>query len=188
MKLGDKAKVIVDDTCADPQGHIGIITKIDNGYYYAAHELEVIPKKIRGFQRIIGFLDIPLPTRATRHSAGYDLRVTDDITLAPGETKAYTTGLCAYMQPDEVLEIHIRSSIGIYSNVVLSNGTSIIDSDYIQSDNGGHIMIALTNTGNEVFHAPKGDRVAQGIFHKYLVTDDDNVTTERNGGWGSTGA
>ncbi len=31
-----------------------------------------------------------------------------------------------------------------------------------------------------------GERIAQGVFKKYLVTDDDNVTTSRTGGIGST--
>ena len=35
----------------------------------------------------------------------------------------------------------------------------------------------------------KGERIAQGIFYKYLTTDDDNAAEkeERSGGFGSTG-
>ena len=173
-------------------------TTIDPMFWFGESELELvspdlpepieeITQKYRGFQALPGYEDVPLPTRATKYSAGYDLAVTEDITLLPGETKVYTTGLCAYMLSDEYLAIHVRSSLGIKHRITLSNSTGIVDSDYIQSDNGGHIMMALTNNGSDVFQAAKGSRVAQGIFMKYLVADGDNVTTERNGGWGSTG-
>lgn len=33
----------------------------------------------------------------------------------------------------------------------------------------------------------KDDKLGQGIFQKYLKTDDDEATGERTGGFGSTG-
>jgi dUTP pyrophosphatase len=146
----------------------------------------LVPTRTRGFEAVTGYEEVTLPTRATRGSAGYDLAVAEDVILAPGESKVFSTGLCAYMLSDEYLAIHVRSSLGIKHRITLSNATGIVDSDYIQSDNGGHIMMALTNNGSDVFQAAKGDRVAQGIFMKYLVADGDNVTAERNGGIGST--
>ncbi|MBQ2343344.1 MAG: dUTP diphosphatase, partial [Acidaminococcaceae bacterium] len=53
----------------------------------------------------------------------------------------------------------------------------------------GHIMLALANTGLQPLVLKKGERIAQGIFYKYLTTDDDNAAEkkERSGGFGSTG-
>ncbi|MCT4427442.1 aminotransferase, partial [Lactococcus cremoris] len=33
----------------------------------------------------------------------------------------------------------------------------------------------------------KGQRIMQGVFVKYLTTDDDNANGKRTGGFGSTG-
>ncbi len=48
-------------------------------------------------------------------------------------------------------------------------------------------MIALLNYGKETVSLEKGERVAQGIFSKYLITNDDDATGIRTGGIGSTG-
>lgn len=58
---------------------------------------------------------------------------------------------------------------------------------YNNKDNEGHIMVALTNFANAFAKIENGERVAQGIFTKYLTVDNDNVTTNRIGGIGSTG-
>ena len=125
---------------------------------------------------------VELPARATKGSAGYDIRVTDGDTVFPGETVVFHTGLTVSMEPDEVLLIYPRSSIGIKRHLMLSNTTGVIDSDYTEE-----IHMALTNFGDETQVIKSGERVAQGIFMKYLVTTDDDTTDERNGGIGSTG-
>ena len=125
---------------------------------------------------------VELPARATKGSAGYDIIVTNGDTVFPGETVVFHTGLTVTMEPDEVLLIHPRSSLGIKRNLMLSNTTGVIDSDYTDE-----IHMALTNFGDEPQEIKSGERVAQGIFTKYLVTTDDDTTDERNGGIGSTG-
>ena len=125
---------------------------------------------------------VELPARATRGSAGYDIRVTCGGIVPPGKTVVFSTGLTVSMGSDEVLLIYPRSSIGIKRNLMLSNTTGVIDSDYTDE-----IHMALTNFGERTQVIKSGERVAQGIFMKYLVTTDDNTTDERNGGIGSTG-
>lgn len=145
---------------------------------------------IRGFEVITAYedKDIHLPTRKTTESAGYDLECAEAVTLAPGELKLIPTGIKAFMAYDEYLAIHIRSSMAIKRRLALANSTGIIDSDYYNNeDNEGHIMIAVLNYGNEAVHLEKGERVAQGIFSKYLITNDDDATGVRTGGIGSTG-
>ncbi|MCI7693865.1 MAG: dUTP diphosphatase [Veillonella caviae] len=145
---------------------------------------------IRGFEVITAYedKDIHLPTRKTTESAGYDLECAEAVTLAPGELKLIPTGIKAFMAYDEYLAIHIRSSMAIKRRLALVNSTGIIDSDYYNNeDNEGHIMIAVLNYGTEPVHLEKGERVAQGIFSKYLITNDDDATGVRIGGIGSTG-
>ena len=145
---------------------------------------------IRGFEVITAYedKDIHLPTRKTTESAGYDLECAEAVTLAPGELKLIPTGIKAFMAYDEYLAIHIRSSMAIKRRLALVNSTGIIDSDYYNNeDNEGHIMIAVLNYGTEPVHLEKGERVAQGIFSKYLITNDDDATGVRTGGSGSTG-
>ncbi|MDY5481746.1 MAG: dUTP diphosphatase [Veillonella caviae] len=145
---------------------------------------------IRGFEVITAYedKDIHLPTRKTTESAGYDLECAEAVTLAPGELKLIPTGIKAFMAYDEYLAIHIRSSMAIKRCLALVNSTGIIDSDYYNNeDNEGHIMIAVLNYGTEPVHLEKGERVAQGIFSKYLITNDDDATGVRTGGIGSTG-
>ena len=92
------------------------------------------------------------------------------------------------MNYDEYLAIHIRSSMAIKRHLMLVNSTGIIDSDYYNNEeNEGHILIALINMGKEEVQLEKGERVAQGIFSKYLIATDDDATGIRTGGIGSTG-
>ena len=81
----------------------------------------------------------------------------------------------------------VRSSMG-KQPVMIANTMGVIDSSYANNpDNDGNIGIRLFNLGDTIYTVHAGDRVAQGIFIKYLITDDDNAIAERNGGYGSTG-
>ncbi|MBS6333972.1 MAG: dUTP diphosphatase [Veillonella sp.] len=85
-------------------------------------------------------------------------------------------------------DIECAEAVTIKRHLALVNSTGIIDSDYYNNeDNEGHIMIALLNFGKETVTLDKGERVAQGIFSKYLITNDDDATGVRIGGIGSTG-
>ena len=123
-----------------------------------------------------------LPTRKTTASAGYDFFAIEDFEINPGETKKIPTGIKAKYPNDEVLMIVVRSSMGFKGNVRMCNQVGIIDSDfYNNSDNEGHIWIALQNHGDKVFKASAGDGIAQGIFIKYYCVDEDKVETKRTG-------
>ncbi|MBQ9319796.1 MAG: dUTP diphosphatase [Acidaminococcaceae bacterium] len=148
--------------------------------------------KIRGFEKITKYknAEFPMPVRKTKTSAGYDICVPEDVALRPNRLVMVPTGVKAYMQPDEFLGVHIRSSMAVKKGLRLVNNIGIIDADYYNNpDNEGHIMLALVNTGLQPLVLKKGERVAQGIFYKYLTTDDDDKTekTKRSGGFGSTG-
>lgn len=143
-------------------------------------------KRCRGFEILEDYKDknINLPIRRTAQSAGYDFESAADVELVRQKIVLVPTGLKAFMLPDEVLMIHIRSSLASKYQITLANGVGVIDADY-----NGHIMFPLLNFGAEDFHITKGMRVAQGVFQKYLTIDGDEVGigAMRLGGFGSTG-
>lgn len=146
---------------------------------------------MRGFEKAKDYagMEFELPKRSTLHSAGYDISIISDVVILPGEIKLGVTGLKAYMQDDEVLKIYPRSSLPKNYHLTIPNNVGIIDKDYYgNEENDGAIFVSLYNFGTKTVRLKKGERVAQGIFQKYLVSpDEDRVTSVRNGGFGSTG-
>lgn len=144
---------------------------------------------MRRFEVIQSYLDkdIKIPERATKYSAGYDLASAEDITINPGEIKLVPTGLKADMPEDEALFVYPRSSLGIKRRLTMSNNVGVVDKDYYNNaENEGHIMIPIYNFGTEVQMIKKGERIAQGIFQKYGITDNDSAKNLRKGGFGSS--
>ena len=147
----------------------------------------------RGFEIAKGFEDknINLPVRKTKCSAGYDFEAAED-TIVPsfkrgGAPTLIKTGIKAYMQDDEVLYLYNRSSNPKKKGLILANSVGVIDKDYYGNpDNDGHIMFAFFNIKDEDVEIKKGDAIGQGVFAKYLVTDDDEASGDRTGGFGST--
>ena len=132
--------------------------------------------------------NVILPARKTEASAGYDFAAIEEYEVAPGENVIIKTGLKAKMENDEVLLCFIRSSLALKKHIQLSNSVAVIDADYYGNpDNDGHIMLTVTNFGKDPVHIQTGERIGQGIFMKYLVTDDDVPGGKRLGGYGSTG-
>ncbi len=130
-----------------------------------------------------------LPVRADKRSAGYDFFSPIDVMLNPGQKLLLFTNVKAYMQEDEVLKLYPRSSMGIKKGLMLSNTVGIIDSSYFENEgNDGNIGLPLLNTSGKGLEIKRGDRIAQGVFVKYLVADEDNtLNEERTGGMGSSG-
>lgn len=100
------------------------------------------------------------------------------------------TGIKAYMPENEFLMIANRSSNPLKRRLLVPNGIGVIDADYVDNPkNEGEIFIQMTNFGILDIKIKKGERIAQGIFMPFLVTDDDmnDKKTERVGGFGSSG-
>ena len=150
-------------------------------------------KKSRGFEIAKGFekAQINLPKRTTKNSAGYDIEAAEDCVIPAfklGQKPTLVkTGLKAYMKSDEVLILANRSSNPGKKGLILANSIGVVDSDYYgNKDNDGHIMFAFYNIKSEDIEIKKGERIGQGIFQKYLITDNDLADGERTGGFGST--
>lgn len=130
-----------------------------------------------------------LPKRETKYSAGYDFRSPIDFVLKPGESLKIPTGVKIAMNEGEMLMLVVRSSMGIKWNVRMCNQIGIFEKDYYNNEsNEGHAFIKLENHGKEDYVVKVGDRIAQGIFTKFLTIDDEEkIERVRAGGIGSTG-
>lgn len=147
--------------------------------------LKIKPELIDSEDSIKEFYNnIKLPKRSTTGSAGYDF--VSPINAELTDKVLIPTGIRAQMPQDVVLMMHPRSGLGFKTGMSLANSTGVIDSDYYYSDNEGHIMIKLVR-GFDDLKINAGDRIVQGIFTNYLITDDDDATDIRKGGFGSTG-
>lgn len=132
-----------------------------------------------------------VPTRATTGSAGFDVyaRVDQTVFIAPGETKLINLGFSLEVPENMMLMLTPRSGNGAKRGMVLGNLVGIIDSDYREG-----VMAAIWNRNfdGEPLTINDGDRIAQGVFVP-VFTDfefnrvDDLNTTDRTGGFGSTG-
>lgn len=131
---------------------------------------------------------VKLPVRATGGSAGYDIISPYAIDLKPGETITVATGLRCRIKEGWVLLIMPKSGLGFKYRIQLDNTIGVIDSDYYDADNEGHIMVKITNDGREgkTMHIDAGKAFAQGLFMPFGITEDDNAVSKRHGGFGST--
>ena len=162
---------------------------------------------------------VKLPVRMTKNAAGYDFFAAEDFLLpsiwkfnflkilyALHKQKNITetellegqkclkpflvpTGIKAYMKDDEFLMLANRSSSPLKRSLILPNGVGIIDADYYNSSNEGHIMIKLSCDAHDDGHTVSlsaGDGFAQGIFLQFGITVDDDASGIRDGGFGST--
>ena len=132
--------------------------------------------------------DIVLPMRATAGSAGYDFFAPFDITLKRNETVKIPTGIRVKIENGWFLSVYPRSGLGFKYRLQLDNTVGIIDSDYYNSDNEGHIFVKITNNSltDKTLSVKKGEGFCQGIFTEFGITYDDNAEAIRNGGFGST--
>jgi dUTP pyrophosphatase len=141
--------------------------------------------------------DIKLPKRATKHSAGYDFFIPANLLIPMEENVVIPTGIRWVCDKEEdknkVLSIYPRSGLGFKTGIHLMNTVGIIDADYYEADNEGHIMIKMCNPmglhtnprGN--IEIKIGEAFAQGIITQFYACDnEEEVTAERTGGMGST--
>lgn len=150
--------------------------------------------KIRGFELVSKYNNetILMPKRATKKSACYDIfnNTGNDIILQPGQlSDAISTKVKSYMLDDEVLMAYVRSGHGFKYSVKLANSVGIIDCDYYNNEkNEGEIFIKLHNQGDKELIIKSNEAMAQFMFIKYLLADDDNFIDGdiRKDGFGST--
>lgn len=131
---------------------------------------------------------LELPKRATKGSAGYDILAPLSFTLAPNETIKIPTGIRVKISDGWFLGVFPRSGLGFKYRLQLNNTVGIIDADYYDSSNEGHIFIKMTNDSNEgmTLSIEQLQGFAQGIFLPFGIVEDDSCENVRDGGMGST--
>lgn len=146
--------------------------------------------KDNGKDTTLDYKEIKLPKRATVGSAGYDLFAPEDITINPGESVKIPTNIRCQIDNGWVLNLYPRSGLGFKHRIQLDNTVGIVDSDYYEADNEGHIFVKITYDTKDVNAKPvtikAGDGFAQGVFLPFGVTKDDVSEGLRTGGFGST--
>lgn len=150
---------------------------------------KILDEFTRYFKVVSAYKDksINIPKRATKLSAGYDIEAAEDVIINPFEVKLIPTGLKVHLLKDEALFIYPRSSLAIKHSLTMPNSVGVIDADYYDNkSNEGHILISMYNFGKEAVSIKKGERIAQGIFQKYLTAINDDASNNRDGGFGST--
>jgi dUTP pyrophosphatase len=139
-------------------------------------------------QRLPHHDGLPLPSRQTAGSAGYDVYSAEaDFTVAPLERRLVRTGLALAIPQGFEAQIRPRSGLALKHGLTLPNTPATIDSDY-----RGELMIAVINLGVEPVTVTRGTRIAQMVFAKVeeieLRAVDELPASERGtGGFGSTG-
>ncbi len=127
------------------------------------------------------------PFRGHTGDAGWDLYVSRDADIEPGKTVDVHTDIRIDMPPYLFARIVGRSSTLRKHNLMVNEG--IIDNGYT-----GELFVCIHNLGNKTFHAKKGMRLAQVIFHtiedvRWSEVDKIKASDGRRGenGFGSTG-
>jgi dUTP pyrophosphatase len=148
------------------------------------------------------------PRRATSESAGYDLSAyllggpvrvafagaeslrdveSGALTLEPGERALIPLGFRARIAEGYHGEVRPRSGAAFRKGIEIPNSPGTIDSDY-----NGEWMVPVKNGDSRPIIIEHGERIAQVVFVPHVgvefTTGSVTRTTERDGGFGSTGA
>lgn len=155
--------------------------------------------------------EVRVPQRATSESAGYDLSahlvggtvrvaiggreemrqvaVAGDrgsITLAPGERALIPLGFRARIPAGYHGEVRPRSGAAFRKGIAIPDSPGTIDSDY-----NGEWMVPVKNGDSKSITIEHGERIAQVVFVRHVEAEFERGevgrTTDRDGGFGSTG-
>ncbi len=139
--------------------------------------------------RIVNKSKHPLPSYATEHSAGMDLRANleTSIILSPNQRALIPTGLFLELPEGTEAQIRPRSGLAFKHGITVLNAPGTIDADY-----RGEVGVLLINLGTEPFEVKDGERIAQLVIARYervafTEAADLSVSERGAGGFGHTG-
>lgn len=128
-----------------------------------------------------------MPYKKYSGDAGWDLFVSEDRDIAPGETVDVHTGVRIKMPRALFARITGRSSSLRKHKLLVNEG--IIDNGYT-----GEMFVCVHNLGDETFHVKQGMRIAQVLFHqiedvRWSQVESIGSASDGRGanGFGSTG-
>lgn len=133
---------------------------------------------------------IRLPEQATASSAGCDFFMPFNLNFEAGSTFRIATGIRWVTDGEKdrgkVLLIFPRSGLGFRYGIRLSNTVGVIDADYCDADNEGHIIVSLENPSDKSVLLDEGKAFCQGIVVSYEIPQGSESGSGRSGGFGST--
>ena len=146
--------------------------------------------------KILKIRDVKTPVRGTSKSAGIDFFIPNDYigktTILPNESILIPSGIQVNIPEGYMLTAFNKSGIASKNNLLI--GACVIDEDYTQE-----VHINLHNVGNSIQNIEPGQKIAQFILIPIsydTIELTNNIeecygiklqTTERSGGFGSTG-
>ena len=136
-------------------------------------------------ERIDGLPEVPVPARATRGAAAFDLASAEEVRLERGTVTLVRTGWRMRAPRGTFLEVRPRSGLSS-RGVLMVNAPGTIDRDY-----AGEVKVPMTFLFEGGYSVHVGDRIAQ----VRLVADRTAAfrlgpvrpVASRSGGFGSTG-
>lgn len=159
--------------------------------------------------------DAKLPTYGTPQSACFDVSAcltpgskitsysskneiteytltSNQVIIHPGERYLIPTGWAVACPRGYSLRLYSRSGLSLKSGLMLVNGIGVVDEDYRHE-----VCVLFANMSRVATTIEHGMRICQGEFVPSMsefsdfravdVTDAQWFTTQRNGGFGSTG-
>lgn len=88
--------------------------------------------------------NMEMPSYATENDAGMDIRASEDITIAPGQTVVVRTGLRVAIPEGYEIQIRPRSGLSLKTPLRVANSPGTIDSGY-----RGEVGVIITNTSRD---------------------------------------
>lgn len=132
---------------------------------------------------------IPLPSYATKGSAGMDIYAALDkpMKISIGKIELVPTNLSVEIPEGYEIQVRPRSGLAAKYGIGILNSPGTIDSDY-----RGEIKIIIVNFGTEDFIIQPAERIAQLVVSKVytakLIESTELKNTLRGmGGFGHTG-
>ena len=132
---------------------------------------------------------IPLPSYATKGSAGLDIfaAIEKPISLLHGVIEIVPTNISVEIPDGYEIQVRPRSGLAAKHGIGILNSPGTIDSDY-----RGEIKIIIVNFGKEDFVIQPAERIAQLVVSKvytakFIETNELNNTSRGEGGFGHTG-
>ena len=139
--------------------------------------------------KIINKSHHPLPSFATKQSAGMDLRANleSPIVLKPMQRMLVHTGLFMALPIGYEAQIRPRSGLALKHGITVLNSPGTIDADY-----RGELMVLLINLSDADFTINDGERIAQMVVTRHEqptleLVDVLDETESGTGGYGHTG-
>lgn len=128
-----------------------------------------------------------VPTYASEHAAGMDLKANEDCQIDPGARRAVSTGIRLALPEGYEAQVRPRSGLALLHGISIPNAPGTIDADY-----RGELKVILINHGSSPFQINKGDRIAQlvvaPVCRAELIESQALPASARgDGGFGSTG-